>query len=54
MAYLTPLRGIPSERPENRRPTRATARESDRRFEVLAEFEAMMRDYEGVEAPATA
>ena len=54
MAYLTPLRGIPAERPENRRPTMATARESDGRFEVLAEFEEYLRAYENAEAPAPA
>lgn len=44
MTHLTPLDGIPSERGEDR-PTRADARESDWRFELLADFEELIRSY---------
>lgn len=42
--HLTLLNGIPSERGEEK-PTRADARGSDWRFDVLAKFEELMRSY---------
>ena len=44
MTHLIPLEGILSERGEEE-PTRAAARESDWRFELLAEFEEIVRSY---------
>ena len=50
MTHLTPLNGIPSER-GNDRPTRADAREDDRRFEVLPGFERLVRNYDREHEP---
>jgi hypothetical protein len=45
MTHLTPLNGIPSERGEQR-PSRADARQSDWRFQLLADFEELVRSYD--------
>ena len=44
MTHLIPLDGIPSERGEEE-PPRADAREPDWRFELLVEFEELVRSY---------